>query len=335
MSVQDRPSPRPVARNAPCPCGSGLRYKHCHGRLEAGTGAPAAAVAPTAASSDIERLRRGVSVLGTGDAAMRALKAESVERHGCYREALSSLETYCLFIGYPRSGHSLIGALLDAHPDMVVAHELDVLAFMEAGFTRREIEYLLIENARRSGAAGRAWNEFDYGVPGGWQGRFRRLKVLGDKKGGLTTRMIAERPTRLDALLDFFGGRIRFLHVARNPFDLIATSFRKTANDLATTAEGFFALARTNARIRDRLGPGRVLDLWHEDTVARPEDTLRRLCAFFRVDPEPHYLTACAAVIQPAPRRSRDGVDWTPELIERIGRDLRGFDFLAHYRFDG
>ncbi len=25
----------PISRNAPCPCGSGLKYKHCHGRLEA------------------------------------------------------------------------------------------------------------------------------------------------------------------------------------------------------------------------------------------------------------------------------------------------------------
>ena len=23
----------PVSRNAPCPCGSGLKYKHCHGQL--------------------------------------------------------------------------------------------------------------------------------------------------------------------------------------------------------------------------------------------------------------------------------------------------------------
>jgi hypothetical protein len=292
-------------------------------------------VAPaTAGPSDLERLRRGISVLGTGEAAMKELKAEAAERHGRYREALTGLEAYCLFIGYPRSGHSLIGALLDAHPDVAVAHEFDVLAFMEAGFTRSEIEYLLIENARRSGAAGRVWNEFDYGVPGGWQGRFRRLKVLGDKKGGLTTRKIAERPARLDALLDLFGGRVRFLHVARNPFDLIATSFRKTANDLAGTVEGFFALARANARIRDRLGPERVLDLWHEDTAPRPEETLRRLCAFFGVDPEPDYLAACAAVVHPSPRRSRDAIDWTPELIARIERESRGFDFLARYRFE-
>ena len=22
-----------ISRNAPCPCGSGLKYKHCHGQL--------------------------------------------------------------------------------------------------------------------------------------------------------------------------------------------------------------------------------------------------------------------------------------------------------------
>ena len=23
----------PISRNAPCPCGSGKKYKHCHGKL--------------------------------------------------------------------------------------------------------------------------------------------------------------------------------------------------------------------------------------------------------------------------------------------------------------
>ena len=43
------------------------------------------------------------------------------------RHELQSVEAFCIFIGYPRSGHSLLGSLLDAHPEMVIAHELDVL----------------------------------------------------------------------------------------------------------------------------------------------------------------------------------------------------------------
>src|SRR5205085_1422929 len=32
-----------IARNAPCPCGSGRRYKDCHGSLQAGRPPPATA----------------------------------------------------------------------------------------------------------------------------------------------------------------------------------------------------------------------------------------------------------------------------------------------------
>ena len=27
------PVPEPASRNAPCPCGSGRKYKHCHGQV--------------------------------------------------------------------------------------------------------------------------------------------------------------------------------------------------------------------------------------------------------------------------------------------------------------
>jgi hypothetical protein len=32
------------------------------------------------------------------------------------------VHAFCLFDGYSRSGHSLVGALLDAHPKITIAH---------------------------------------------------------------------------------------------------------------------------------------------------------------------------------------------------------------------
>ena len=42
MCIRDRDSPD-VGRNDPCPCGSGRKYKNCHGRP--GMGAPTATAA--------------------------------------------------------------------------------------------------------------------------------------------------------------------------------------------------------------------------------------------------------------------------------------------------
>ena len=64
----------PAGRNDPCPCGSGKRYKHCHGAL-----GPAASAAPPAADADA-RVRDAMAVHQRGD-------LEAAERG--YRAALA------------------------------------------------------------------------------------------------------------------------------------------------------------------------------------------------------------------------------------------------------
>ena len=54
-------------------------------------------------------------------------------------EFFKDVKTFCMFIGYPRSGSTLIGSLLDAHPNIIIAHELDVFRYIRAGFNKRQI----------------------------------------------------------------------------------------------------------------------------------------------------------------------------------------------------
>ncbi len=39
----------------------------------------------------------------------------------------SKVHTFVLFVGYPRSGHSLIGSMIDAHPNAIIAHEVPLI----------------------------------------------------------------------------------------------------------------------------------------------------------------------------------------------------------------
>ena len=40
---------------------------------------------------------------------------------------IDGVERFVLFIGHARSGHSIIGSMMDAHPNMVISHEFQVL----------------------------------------------------------------------------------------------------------------------------------------------------------------------------------------------------------------
>ncbi len=248
---------------------------------------------------------------------------------------LSALRSFCLFVGYPRSGHSLVGALLDAHRHTLLAHELDVLAFVGEGFSKDELARLVLGNARRFAAAGRAWTDYAYDVAGQWQGRCAELRILGDKKGGRSVRRLGDDPSLADRLAATMGVPLRYVHVVRNPWDNVATRIRrKPATDAALLADRHFALVERVAALRERVGERALLDVRHEHLVADPRATLARLAAFLGLDAPEDWLAACASVVRPAPRRSRDEITWPRGLVDSIAARAARHAFLAGYAFD-
>ena len=107
-----------------------------------------------------------------------------------HRRVLRDVEAFFLVLGYARSGSTLVGSLLDAHSDMVVAHEADILRYVRPGVSRRQLFAVLLERDRQFGSIERRWHGFDYAVPGGFQGRFTTLRVVGDKHAGRATRRL-------------------------------------------------------------------------------------------------------------------------------------------------
>jgi Sulfotransferase family len=246
---------------------------------------------------------------------------------------LDEVQTLCLFIGYQRSGHSLVGSLLDAHPQMAIAHELDALFYLKRGFPPREILYLMLEVSQFHSQVGRRWGDYSYDVPGQWQGRYTQLQVIGDKKGGMTTTRIARNPQLLKQIMTRFGKRKRFVHVLRNPFDNIAAMVQR-GQSLKGAIDEYFKLLRTNRAIIKYVGRAATITLHHEDFVADPKTELGRLCEFLGVTPQPDYLDACASIVFPAPRQPRHKIAWHPAAIRLLERRIAANPMLNRYRFE-
>jgi hypothetical protein len=255
-------------------------------------------------------------------------------RAGRHRHQFRELEAFCLFAGYPKSGHSLIGALLDAHPDMVVAHELDALRCVRAGLSREMIFSLLLETAAAFHAAGHAWNGYDYSVPGQWQGRFRQLKVIGDKKGGGTSQHLLQHPELLDQAVETLGLPLRWVHVTRHPAANIAAIARQFGTPLPQAADFYFALAESVARLKLRIEPASLFEIRYETFAAEPRRHLATLCEFLGQTAPPDYLDACAAVVRPAAERRGPPPDWPAGLYGQVAERAACYPFLAVYAFE-
>jgi hypothetical protein len=251
------------------------------------------------------------------------------------REVLAPLESMALFVGYRRSGHSLVGALLDAHPDVAMAHGLDVLHHVRYGFSRAQIASLILANARERAAQGRVVTGYSYAVPGQWQGRQRRLRVIGSTRGGATARTIAERPELAGRVEALMGVPVRWIHVVRNPFDNVSTlALRGRRKDLGAAIDDWLRLLDGAAALRRLVPPARVLDLRSEDLVAAPGPTLRRLAAWLGLEAPDDWVEACTGIVFDAPHRTRHDAPWTPALVERVSKEMARHPFLSGYRFD-
>jgi len=260
----------------------------------------------------------------------------SMPRGSDDRALFDDLKTFCMFLGYPRSGHSLVGALLDAHPDIVIAQELDVLRYAAAGFRQREIIDLLLENSRAAKEGGRKWGDYCYDVPNQWQGRFRKLLVIGDKKGGGSLRRLHAEPELLGRLRQIVNLDIKFVHLVRNPYDNISTMARhREARDLplANCIDSYFARCRTFAKVRRHIADADILEMKYESFVADPKARLEELCRFLGVAAGAEYLSDCAGIVYESPHRSRYKVPWTDEGIEVVRERMSEFPFLGEYSY--
>jgi Sulfotransferase family len=249
------------------------------------------------------------------------------------------LQAFCLFIGYPKSGHSLVGALLDAHPDVVIARAMNPLALIAVdGVPKDEVFDRLVESSREEAARGRKQNKYRYGVDGQWQGRTRTLRVLGDKFSDRTTKRIGKTPEALPAFAREVGLPLRLIHVVRNPFDMVARIAKSKLEEGSGEERRERATAYIGrlAELNDEVigaGDHPVLTVRHEALVDDPQRELARMCEFLGVEAEPGYLDACAAIVFRSPQRTRDLLEWSPEQIAAVDRVIGHNAFFDGYKF--
>jgi sulfotransferase family protein len=234
-----------------------------------------------------------------------------------------------MFVGYPRSGHSIAGALLNAHRDAVISHELNVPPLVLAGCTREELYSRILARAFWFNLRGNA--NYPYRVPNQWQGRFWNLRVIGDKRGGAVTRCIAEHPDFLERVRALVAVPLRLIHIVRNPLDNISAISTWDDLSLEDSIDFYFRHCRTTARLDELCRPGEVITIHHEQMIREPASSLSQLCDFVGLERYPGYLEDCSSIVFGEPTRPRRRTSWPPALVSDVQRRAERYPFLVGY----
>lgn len=241
----------------------------------------------------------------------------------------SQVERLLVFVGYPRSGHSLVGALVGAHPDALLSHELNLLSLHARGLSRLSLLKLIVARDREFASHGRKWEGYDYSIAG-WSGEAQRPRVVGDKKGSGTTLVLERQPYALDRLEAAFQVPVCVLHVTRHPLDNIATIMRREQCRVEAAFNKYRARVETITRARAHWPRDQWLDLSYEALLEDVAGTLNSVLDWLRLSLHDEYLRACAATLFPSPNRSRSLVEWR-NVDREVHRLIERHEFLLGY----
>jgi len=249
------------------------------------------------------------------------------------------VHTFCAFIGHNKSGTSMIGSLLDAHPHVALSDEVDALQYVSAGFKRDQIFYLLLKGSRREFMKGRVTarrlKPYSFLVPGQWQGRYTKLRVIGDSTSGSSTRRFSRDPDLIQRIQRVMGVTlVKFIQVIRNPYDPISVMIVRGRRTFENAIEHYFSNCETLAELRKRLSSTDLCAVKYENFIRYPEIGLSEICHFLGLEAEDDYLKACTGILYKTPEKSRSMVEWDAKWIDMVQTRIEQYDFLHGYTFD-
>ena len=265
---------------------------------------------------------------------------------------IDHVKTFVFFIGHGRSGHSIVGSIMDSHPNVVIASEADVFTRLSDGSlvpTKAEIFNALWVNSKETIIIGlrskyAKGKGYDLYVDGLYEGRYvDHIDVIMDKKGGITTEMLATEPDKwlhVYNILKSLNISIKVIFVIRNPYDNIATGafYGFNPNNIGNIKQSnntynidpaiiqrnivryfLYHQAIVDAKKKYNLD---IIEIHTKDLISDPRGTLLNLCNSLGVTCSDNYLEICSGKIFKTESRTRHLVRWTDEQLVTLQQNI-------------
>jgi hypothetical protein len=239
-----------------------------------------------------------------------------------------SPEKFALVIGSPRSGTTIIGAIIDSHPKMLCANESSASEVFWRDMGRLQILDNIIDNCRQSLSNNRPSAGYFYGIKTSKKD-CHDIAVIGDKIWNAAVLPLAGQRNLLASLQNRTGAKIAVIACLRNPFDVIATMHRRTGASLRNRF-GWYAMHCEAIRIIIDRGEQPILLLRHEELLERPHEICRQLFEWLGYPTTDEHLNDIRARVLPKPHQTRFEVDWTADNLTQAFEKL--FDRYAFLR---
>ena len=283
------------------------------------------------------------------------------------KEVVNNVKKMLIFVGHQRSCHSIVGAIIDAHPNVIVAPKfnpfVEYLDSPEELPTKEKLFQKFYDAAQHSMRANGIRNKDSKGytltVDGLYQGMFKdKVDVIGSIRAEPNSKTYTQNPEEFHTLFNMMhkkvGVPIYVIRVIRNPYDIIATGSLYAEHGHQEVVD--LKKQQSEGKLKNRVhvdkqlekfsrqyftllkGSEGVVSLGHrhfdvscEGLIANPKETIMDICDFLQLECSEDYITKCAAKVFPSKSSTRKIVEWPSDILKYIQTSAKDFPYLEEY----
>lgn len=247
--------------------------------------------------------------------------------------SFSKLKCFVLIVGNARSGSTLLGSILDAHPNAIVANETSASANFWRGLNRHDILDEIYFNSIKNRISGRMSEGYEYSIQ---QKVFDEsdIFVMGDKVWNPATLLLHGKYALLGSLEELVEAPIKIIHPIRNPFDVISTMHMRSKAPIPDRILWYFMHCDAVWAIRDHCQKATFMDVYHEKLILSPDQIISDICDFVGVQSKVDHIESCKSLLFNEPKQTRFNNTWDKKDKEDIVNRMSQYVFLEQYALE-
>ena len=246
------------------------------------------------------------------------------------QQSFCDFKSFCLIIGNSRSGSTILGSIVDAHPNAIVANETMASQVFWRGLSRSDILGEIIDNSSANYRSGRQSEEYQYQI-GAAPDSKSAVRVYGDKIWNPATLLLHGDYNLISSLENKLEANVILIASIRNPFDTIATMHKRSKAPIEDRIRWFFMHCDALAAIEAKMTKSDFLISYHEQLIDSPYEEISRISRALRLPVDPLHFKNVDRFLYKRPSNSRVSIEWTIAEVDEILQRMQGFPFLSIY----
>ncbi len=235
-----------------------------------------------------------------------------------------NIKKFVSFIGGVRTGHTLVGSLLDAHPNIDISIRQNPMLKLENNISRNSLFDIIIKYCKKSK---RKIGGYSYLINNSKRGN---IYVIGDSAATYKNMKKISNNKIFNKFCNYIRVPIYWIWVIRDPFETVQSACKISGKPIDNVIERYEEAYLLSHKFCKK-HKGKVIIVYLEELIKDPKKEVSKILDFIVVPYDKKYLDNCARFVFSNPHKVFNSKIWNKKQLNKVNNIIKNISELSCY----